>query len=161
MSFGTQFLLRHILAHFGTHESSHLLFLPTWQLVGSCYALHWLWEPATGLEHIPEQSLKGMFFENHFFDFALLHCYIALFKMPPYSLWLYRFSFFYISVKHLQPLRSSQTIVTVIMLTIVQNNISQTCKIKERKEYILTLSLLFPIISPIIILFLYGKNHYE
>ena len=47
------------------------------------------------------------------------------------------------------------------MLTIVQNNISQTCKIKERKEYILTLSLLFPTISPIIILFLYGKNHYE
>ena len=93
MAFGTQFLLRHILAHFGTPESSYLLFLSTWQLVGSCFALHWLREPATGLEHIPQELLKGMFFKNHFFDFALRHCYIALFKMPPYSLWLYRFSF--------------------------------------------------------------------
>ena len=40
MAFGTHFVLRHILAHFGTHESSYLLFLPTRQLVGSCYALH-------------------------------------------------------------------------------------------------------------------------
>ena len=47
------------------------------------------------------------------------------------------------------------------MLTIVQNNISQTCKIKGRKEYILTLNLFFPFISPIIIIFLYGKNYYE
>merc|ERR1712223_1235643 len=29
MAFGTQFVLRHILAHFGTPESSSLLFLPT------------------------------------------------------------------------------------------------------------------------------------
>merc|ERR1712223_2370563 len=29
MAFGIQFVLRHILAHLGTHESSHLLFLPT------------------------------------------------------------------------------------------------------------------------------------